>query len=189
MMGTTMSETGNREDAFMEGMQGHTDDLLFSLSRLRITDVADLNLSGKAKEGAEALKKKYSEVVFTSGRRDVGKQAEVMADNIVDTNDRQWISKTYSDSTERRQLQKWVDDHPAAVTVSAIKTGLTGIMTAWTDAQRVKISKHLAGMAFDLVPIRGEKEKEIKDFINALPGVDKFLDGENGVDVWHVQFK
>jgi hypothetical protein len=47
----------------------------------------------------------------------------------------------------------------------------------------------IAGMAFDLVPIRGTKEKEIKDFIKALPGLDTFLDGDNGVAVWQAQFK
>ncbi len=166
-----------------------TDDALFAQRVLPMLDVGDLDLSGAAKTGAESLKTQFGQIiVFTSGRRTVASQSKAMAQNIVSTANRKWIENTYAASPERKELQDWVDKNPQATSVAQIQAGLSAIMDNWDDSQRVRISRHFAGLAFDMVPVRGEKEEDIVKAIKALPSYKKFLDGEGGVDVWHVEF-
>lgn len=107
-----------------------------------------------------------------------------MAGNILVN--RKWVEQTYAASPERDVLQKWVDDHPEAMTAAAIAAGLVGIMSTWSDAQRVKLSRHFAGLAFDVQPT---SSTVLKDAIKALPNLIKFLDNEGGITIWHVEFK
>ena len=152
-------------------------------------DVGDLDLSGAAKTGAESLKTQFGQIiVFTSGRRTVASQSKAMARNIVSTANRKWIENEYAASPERKELQDWVDQNPRATSVAQIQAGLSAIMDIWGDSQRGRISRHFAGLAFDMVPVRGEKEEDAVKAIKALPSFKKFLDGEGGVDVWHVEF-
>ena len=129
-------------------------------------------------------KRDHPTVVFTSGRRTVSQQASAMAGNILVN--RKWVEQTYAASPERDVLQKWVDDHPEAMTAAAIAAGLVGIMSTWSDAQRVKLSRHFAGLAFDVQPT---SSTVLKDAIKALPNLIKFLDNEGGITIWHVEFK
>jgi hypothetical protein len=152
-----------------------------------VTDPAieGLDLSATAKAAAYQLKAAHPEISFTSGRRSIAGQAHAMASNIVSSGDRQWIVHVpYAGAGE---LQKWVDDHPAATTVDAIAAGLKGVLDAMSEEQRGKVSKHLSGDAFDVQPQEKDADK-IKADMAALPGVTKFLQQEGGLTRWHVQF-
>lgn len=181
-----------RADTSQRGASSFVSDKSLFAGRLSIAalSVDDLDLSGDAKLGAESLKKQFGQlIVFTSGRRSVASQAKAMAENIVNVaKDRKWIEKTYAASAERTELQDWIDQNPQATTVAQIQAGLSAIMEAWSDSERAKISRHIAGLAFDLVPVRGAKEQEVVKAIKALASFRKLLDGEAGVDVWHVEF-
>lgn len=166
-----------------------TDDSLFTQRALAALDIGDLDLSGAAKTGAESLETQFGKsIIFTSGRRTVESQSKVMAQNIVRTANRKWIAITYAASPERNELQDWVDQNPQATQVAQIEAGLRTIMENWSDSQRVRLSRHFAGLAFDMVPIRGVMEEEVVRAIKALPSFKKFIDGEAGADVWHVEF-
>jgi hypothetical protein len=147
--------------------------------------ISDLGLIEYAKSGAQKLRDKYPNTVFTSGRRNVQKQADAMAGNVV--RNRKWIQQTYRASPQRDALQKWVDDHPAATTKATISAGLKGIMDGWTDDQRGRFSKHFGGLAFDVKPVSQDADK-IKSFIRALPHLHKFLESEGGLTIWHADF-
>ena len=96
----------------------------------------DFELSKNAGEAAEALIKEFgAKIVFMSGRRTLSEQANAMAVNVV--KERQYIVKTYADTAERAELQKWVDDHPEAKTKEAIAKGLLTAMESWTPEQYV----------------------------------------------------
>ena len=145
---------------------------------------SDLKLIGAAKAGAEALEKQFPEVSFTSGRRKAEDQARAMAQNIV--GNRHWIAQTYKATAESAALQKWVSLHLEADTVAEIQNGLLEIMSAWTDGQKRRLSKHFSGEAFDVQPVGGAKGTAIKAFINHLPGLT-FLEKEGGLIRWHAQ--
>lgn len=150
--------------------------------------VAELNLIEPALTGANKLKEAHpDDVVFLSGRRTVAAQAKAMADNVL--LNRKWIEETYALSNPRTALQKWVDDNPEAVTASAIATGLAGVMAAWSDSDKLKISRHLAGLAFDVKPVAGATGTAIKTTIRGLPNLRKFLEKEGGLVRWHAEFK
>lgn len=147
--------------------------------------IEELKLEPAAERAAKLLLQKHPNIQFTSGRRDVPQQAHAMASNIVSLQDRQWIGKTYLAGAK---LQKWVDDHPSAVTVDQITAGLQETMKAMPEAELLKISRHLTGRAFDIRPVTQNAEA-IKADIRALPGLQKFLEKEGGHIRWHVQFQ
>ncbi|WP_250510338.1 hypothetical protein [Caballeronia sp. GACF4] len=150
--------------------------------------IDDLDLAPHAKVGAESLRQQFgSIVVFTSGRRSVDDQARVMAHNIVEKQDRQWIGKTYINGQE---LQKWVDDHPKAQTQEELEAGLLSVMNTWDETKLGNLSRHLTGAAFDMQPITSDKRKAVRDALDELPFVEanKILENESGVKVWHVPF-
>lgn len=158
---------------------------LFGLS-ITAWDIPDLNLAPNAKAGAESLKKEFgSSIVFTSGRRSVKDQCRVMAQNIVSTGNRKWIEETY---VAGKELQQWVDNNPDADTVFELQAGLESVMNSWDDKKLAKISYHLSGGAFDIQPVLGSDGGKIKSAIKNLKNLNRFLDGENGVAVWHLQF-
>jgi gamma-glutamyl:cysteine ligase YbdK (ATP-grasp superfamily) len=147
------------------------------------TSSEDLGLSDYAKSAAEQLKRDFPTVVFTSGRRTVDEQASAMAGNIV--KNRQWIAQTYAASAERDALQAWVDENQHANTAAAVARGLSGIMNSWADSQRVKLSRHFAGLAFD---VRPTSDAKLKAAIRGLPHLVKFLENEGGLTIWHAEF-
>jgi hypothetical protein len=152
-----------------------------------MSDALDrLNLAPSARTAALALLAAHPEVVFTSGRRDAEAQALAMAGNVA--LNRRWIAATYRASAERDQLQAWVDAHPEATTRDAIAAGLLLIMETWGDAQRARLSRHFAGLAFDVRPVAGAAGEAIKATIRKLPGLVKFLEKEGGLVRWHAEF-
>ena len=144
-----------------------------------------LGLEGAAKEAAYELKRLHPGVVFTSGRRDKIAQARAMASNVV--KNRKFIGQTYKDSEVSRACQKWVDEHPAAITQSQIQDGLVSVFNAVTDVQLGKLSSHLSGHAFDIQPI--PNGAAIKASIRTLQGLTLFLDQEGGLERWHAEFR
>lgn len=148
-------------------------------------EIEALDLAPKAKAAAKKLKEQHPDIVFKSGRRTVAEQAHAMASNIVQSNNRKWIEQTYKSAAE---LQKWVDDNPAATTVDDIAKGLETTMNAMPEHDRAKVSKHLSGEAFDVQP-QDKDSEAIKKDIQVLPGITKFLDKEGGLIRWHAQFK
>lgn len=147
--------------------------------------IEELKLEPGTEQAARLLLQKHPNIQFTSGRRDVAQQAHAMASNIVSLHDRQWIGETYLAGAK---LQKWVNDHPAAVTVDQITTGLQQTMNAMPEVELLKISRHLTGRAFDITPVMQNAEV-IKADIRALPGLNKFLEKEGGHVRWHAQFQ
>jgi hypothetical protein len=148
-------------------------------------EIEALDLSDIAKRAAYILKRAHPSVHFTSGRRDKNSQASAMASNVA--LNRQWIKQTYIQSTVRDACQKWVDDNPDKKTKEAICQGLISVFDSMTDLQLARISKHLSGDAFDVQPVQQNAEA-IKATIRALPGLEKFLDREGGLERWHAQF-
>jgi len=110
-----------------------------------------------------------------------------MAGNVVQK--RNWIADTYVASTERDDLQAWVDANPIATTKEAIANGLAGIMSNWTDDQKGRLSRHFSGQAFDVQPVAGSTGEDIKAAIKSLPNLRKFLDNEGGLVIWHADFQ
>ena len=146
--------------------------------------IEEMNLEPTAAAAAKLLLQKHPGIQFTSGRRDVTQQAHAMAGNIVSLNDRKWIGHTY---IHGQALQAWVDAHPEATTVDQITAGLAAVMNAMSEADRLKISRHLTGRAFDVRPVSQDAEAIKKDIRN-LPGLNKFLEMEGGHVRWHAQF-
>lgn len=166
-----------------------TDEIFAPLSLEAVVgfSVAELNLIEPAKTGAQTLRDTHpDEVVFLSGRRTVASQAEAMAENVL--LNRKWIEETYAPSSQRNALQKWVNDHPEAVTKADIAAGLASVMAPWSDEDKLKISRHLAGLAFDLKPVAGANGVTVKKTIADLPNLRRFLDTEGGLVRWHAEF-
>ncbi|MGH8761011.1 MAG: hypothetical protein ACREVW_16135, partial [Burkholderiales bacterium] len=118
------------------------------------------------RKAAYALKQRFPNIVFTSGRRNRVDQARAMASNVAFN--RKWISQTYSPSPASQACQKWVDDHLEAVTKEAIADGLFSVLNGFADVDLRRLSKHLSGDAFDVQPVVQNAEA-IKDFIRHLP--------------------
>jgi hypothetical protein len=147
--------------------------------------IDELDLVSYARAAAEALRSKFPQLVFTSGRRNSQQQAHAMAGNVVAN--RHWIEQTYAKTAQRAALQGWVNAHPQAKTAAAIEAGLAGVMANWTDAQKRGLSQHFSGEAFDMQPLPGNRE--IIAAIKALPRLRQFLQNEGGLVVWHAGFK
>lgn len=174
---------GDADPAILLGNDGHNGSPEPAGDPRMLFTLKDLDLAENAKGAAAKLKKDFPSAIFTSGRRTVSEQASAMAGNIVQN--RQWIVQTYAASTEAETLQAWVDANPQATTKAAIASGLAAIMDRWTDAQRIKLSRHFAGLAFDVQPTSDSK---LKDAIRGLPNLVKFLESEGGLTIWHAEF-
>jgi hypothetical protein len=144
-----------------------------------------LDLAPVAKAAAYELKRLHPKVIFTSGRRDKLGQARAMASNVVKK--RRWIAETYLPSEASAACQRWVDEHPEALTLEQIRDGLFGVLSSLGDAQVARLSKHLSGEAFDVQPVAADAEA-IKASIRGLSGLTKFLEREGGLERWHAQF-
>jgi len=148
-------------------------------------EIEALDLAPTAKKAAYALKKAHPSVKFTSGRRAKRDQARAMAGNVV--SNRKWIEQTYVKSKLRTDLQKWVDDNPDIKTKAKIQAGLLSVLNKASTTALGSFSKHLAGMAFDVQPVK-VNANAIKKTIRGLDGLGKFLEKEGGLVRWHVQF-
>jgi hypothetical protein len=153
-----------------------------------VAKVGRLKLASWAHEAALIMAAEFPTIDFTSGRRDMAGQARAMAGNVVSS--RSYIEDTYADTAESRSLQKWVDDHPDATTAGAITEGFKSVMEDWTDDQLAKISRHIAGLAFDVQPVGEPGATAVKDRMKTLPHLQKPpIFNEGGLVRWHAQFK
>jgi V8-like Glu-specific endopeptidase len=145
-----------------------------------VSDIDRLNLEADVARKAKELRRRAPGVIFTSGRRDIARQARAMAGNVV--LNRRWIEQTYRSSPAIRSLQQWVNSHPSADTVDEIANGLTALMRAMPQAQLMTISKHLSGRAFDVKPNSCP--------VSAIEALSprQFLQREGGLVIWHVSF-
>jgi len=155
-----------------------------AVTRTPDTEIESLGLKETAKDAAYALRAMYPQLEFTSGLRSRSQQASAMAGNVA-TN-RSWIDATYA-YAKRSELQAWVDAHPEKTSRQDIAAGLATVLNTWSDADIARLSLHTVGRAFDVQPVT-EKADEIKQFIQTLPGITKFLDKEGGKTIWHAEF-
>ncbi len=152
--------------------------------------IAQMKLSPIASQNAELLVERHGDlIVFTSGRRDLKKQAEAMAWNV--TKDRDWIGATYLVGLT---LQDWVNHHPELVRYRELADGLYRYMLELGPDYYGRISRHLSGDAWDIDPIvdvDGHPTADggdVIETIRSLDGLDKFLTKEGRLVRWHAQF-
>jgi hypothetical protein len=143
-------------------------------------DIVRLNLDPDVAEKARELRRRAPGVRFTSGRRDIRRQARAMAGNVVRR--RRWIEQTYRSTPAIRALQQWVDSHPEANTADEIAAGILAVLNSLSVEQRMTISRHLSGRAFDIAPGSAPESA-----VRALQP-RKFLTREGGLTIWHVDF-
>lgn len=182
--GGTLAVTASPTPGTVGTSAGAADSATPAATETTDPDIEALDLRGKAKTGAYALKKAHPSVTFTSGKREKADQARAMAGNVVENRD--WIKETYKQSTIRDACQKWVDDNPDKKTKSEIAEGLLSVFNDHTDDEVGRISKHLTGDAFDVQPVETDADA-IKKSIRDLDGCT-FLEKEGGLVRWHAQF-
>ncbi len=152
--------------------------------------IDQMRLNPVARAGAVTLLSRCPSVVFTSGRRDRWKQAEVMAQN--SALNRRWVGSTYLHAAA---FQTWLDLHQEARTVEQIAHGFYTLMASMSDAELGAVSKHLGGNAFDVLPMvmdfagtPTEAGHNVIEVVRSLDGLEKFLTKEGGLVRWHCQF-
>lgn len=148
-------------------------------------EIESLNLAPSARKGAYALRQKHPAVRFTSGRRTRQEQARAMAGAVI--GHRKAIGESFGASEIRDACQQWVDANPDKTSGHEIQEGLAGILDRYTDEQLAGFSEHMAGLAFDVQPV--PDGHAIKKTMQGLEGLDRFLEKEGGVEVWHAQFR
>jgi hypothetical protein len=144
-----------------------------------------LNLSEPARSAAYTIKRKHPWVVFTSGRRDLVRQAWAMAGNAV--KNRQWIGQTYAANPVSRAAQAWVTAHPEARTQQTIADGLLRVFRTFSPQDLGRLSHHLSGLAFDVRP-EPSQAAAFWSTVKSLPGLKQYFDKEGGLTIWHVGF-
>lgn len=149
--------------------------------------IESLKLAPVASAAAYALKAAHPDVVFTSGRRDRAAQCSAMASNVI--HNRSWIQQTYKPTLAAVALNRWVQVHFEAITVDTIAAGLLATLNQLSDAEVGKLSLHLTGQAFDVLPVLSPKGDAIKAAIRQLPGLSLFLEREGGLVRWHAEFR
>lgn len=169
-----------------------------------------LTLAPEAKTAAIELKKRYPSVEFARGRVTVNEQAKIMAKALVRNHRRNTGQQDgdllreplqialasphilgidgESDQLIRQQLREWLDTTTDAVTEKAICDRLIQLISAMSDQQRDDVNAHLTGRAFDLRTPSGDAQG-IRDYINKLPRFRRFVETEEGTEIWHVQFR
>lgn len=148
-------------------------------------------LAPSAQTAAKLLLEKFPDLVLTSGRRNLYAQAQAMATNTIQDGEL-WISNTYKDSVAIQKLQQAVIDHssrPRGFDVPYLTGILSAILAQMPIEEQNSVSRHLTGLAFDIEPITEEPlATEVKEFIKALPKLNKFLEREGNLSRFHLQF-
>ena len=148
---------------------------------------AQLNLSPSFAPVAVALEAAFPGVYFTSGRRDVEQQSQAMADNVIVN--RKYVVDTYRESPERDVLQLIIDANSQPMNHANMAALILRYLRSLTDEQLGHLTKHPAGLAFDVRPEGGSRGDAIKAwlFAKAKEIGGKFLDKESGIEIWHLQ--
>lgn len=151
-------------------------------------DIDLLRLAPRARTAAVILNEMFPDIIFTSGLRDIPKQAGVMARNVL--RNPRWVGKTYKQGAE---LQARLDRIKPQTQAEAHLAILEYFQTK-SDVWLADFSRHFGGYAFDVAPVvdvtgiptaRGAKMIEAMKF---KIGAEKVLLREGGLVVWHVQF-
>lgn len=147
-----------------------------------------LRLAPRARVAATILNEMFPDIVFTSGLRDVRKQAGAMAKNFL--RNPQWIGQTYLKGAELQTRLDRIKPQTQAEAHLVILEYLESKPESWL----ADFSRHFAGYAFDVQPVvdvtgiptaRGHK---IIECLRFKLGAEKVLLKEGGLVVWHVQF-
>lgn len=153
--------------------------------------IAQLQLAPNARRGAEWVRARHPEIVFTSGRRDVLDQARVMAQNTVKYG-RAWIEQTYRPSPMIDTLKEWLHRHDDIQETKQIADGFYACLLACHSGDLSRLSRHLTGDAWDAAwPGDAMGEAIVEDIQRNMPAeyeLDKVIDREGGLRVLHVQF-
>lgn len=153
-------------------------------------DIEALDLVGGAKAAAYSLRVTFPKIKFTSGRRSRADQARAMAAN-VQANPK-WIQQTYKASAVSEACQRWVDRSGGMFRDrTATTAGLLEVLEKFTDDQLLSLSKHFAGLAFDIKPVSGDMGDKIIARVRSMPGLVSFFPFTPGRNLvrWHAQFK
>lgn len=149
--------------------------------------IAQMKLSPFARQGAEMMQRKYPEIVFTSGRRDVFAQARAMAQNVL--MERDWLVKTYKPGPVLSTLQMCVLDNPQAQTVPQLADLFYEAMLGFPTDVLMGFSRHFTGDAWDAQwPGEALAPAMCADVLS-LPHLHKLLTREGARRLIHAQFE
>lgn len=154
--------------------------------------IAQMKLSPNARKGAEWVKARHPQVVFTSGRRDVRDQARVMAKNVTKYG-RGWLLATYKPTAILKTLNGWIEQHPAVAEAKVMADGFYECLLACHSGELSTLSRHLTGDAWDAQwPASDEEGERIcTDIEMNMPSdfqMMKVIKREGALRVIHVQF-
>lgn len=144
-------------------------------------DNREMYLTPEAEAAAEILAKLGAR--FTSGHRDMVRQAHAMAVNT--SLNRQWVGQTYKRGAA---VQLWIDEHPDVTTVEALADGIYRVIAALPGDQQISHHLLMPCPCFDVEPRTDAIGEKIYQAIKELPGLTKFLEREGGLLRWHVEF-
>ncbi len=153
--------------------------------------IQGLGLVGSALSTATELAAKWP-VIFTRGRTTPAGQALAMAKDIIKSGlGVGWIAKTYKPSFTRGACVAAVSDLTVPLTVENVCAALEMVLGQITDTDRVQLSLHFAGCAFDVArqpdEVWWQPMCDWLDFECRTAG-GKLLLVEGGVPMCHAQF-
>ena len=145
-------------------------------------DGQSLYLTATANAAARILADLGAE--FTSGHRDLRRQARAMAVNTC--LQRNWVGVTYQHGS---QVQRWIDENPRVVTIQDLAEGIYRIIAALPPGQQ--ISRHLLMPCpcFDVQPRQDAIGIKILQTIPTLPRLRHFKEKEGDLTRWHCEFE
>jgi hypothetical protein len=144
--------------------------------------VLKLNVGPVSLAAAQELRRVCPWVKFTSGWRSWWSQANAMAVNT--TKKRSWCGEVYKKQPE---IQDWIDENPDVTEVGPLTLGIYDVLSKLPAEMRVRFA-HPAGRAWDLEAPKPEHQGPTIAKIRSLDGLERFLEGEAGLPIWHCQF-
>ena len=148
-------------------------------------------LNPPAADLARAFIVQFPRAVLTSGRRTVEDQAHADAINIVNANDRHWMTRVYKASPALAAVQAALNELTWPTPILRVELAILGALSGLQPSVLRGLSWHLAGDAFDVQPTDDET---MSDALAALVtmriaagGAGRFLSREGGLIRWHVQ--
>ncbi len=156
--------------------------------------VSPSTLGAVARDLANKFLEAFPDALLTSGVRSIHSQASAMASNCcINAN---WIRETYLSSPASVACQAAVDGlfKLETPTQDFVAVALVNALSVFDAANLRRLSWHMSGDAFDVMPVAGEEGEAMKDCLKnlvsdriAAGGHGKFLDTEGGLTRWHVQ--
>ena len=155
--------------------------------------IPQLQLAPAARDAAIKLQAAFPDVVFTSGRRSIEKQAQMMSRNMVKAPEGplKWLTNTYIYSDPLYHVLN--DGSVNLASQVGIEAKLLDTMLAMDTINLLRISRHLTGDAFDIDPITDNMGvptaygQRVIDYVRRNIPEAKMLLREGGLIVWHVQ--